>query len=626
MADLKQIQGMGDALQSGASKLVGVDENSNLPPTSPTTIPNNTSLGGSQSLTGGIQGTTGGSPTISVGGIPTKQKDENPTMEMFTGFVDKIRSKIEENNKLATSRSAILNAIYNRQPTQEELSKLDPATAALIQGGDRSQMEMTVRMLNDQMSGRVQSLDKSVDYLTKGYETSINQAETQKKDAQTFIATQLKDAVALGLSPKQYMTQLYGEDGLKKLETITGLSFSDTGVSGMDIQTAIASQESGGDYTAVNKDSGALGKYQIMPEYWFASINLDPNSEEDKQKFLSSPELQDKAYSNVINSLQKQYAGDQDKVIAAYYGGDAAAQIVGTPAADKKQGGGKYPSINEYVQQVKDRMGLPTTQNFSLTAQYPSDKDASIPVKEYGGRTKQALYNDAVSYLFQGKNIQSFIGGLASSGNKDTYKTAIQNKAAAISRELNLSPTEAQTLYKSNSSAIKQNTERMARVESITNSVVNQFPRLAILADQIRSEGLDITESDIQSGAAKALQKFGSPTAAAYIELVNTIRADYAANNAALAGSRGGEFFARAAQEAIPTGLTSSQYNAIKDTMVASSQNIKDGIQQTMGELSSGISGKTDDISSQVKDKGYDYESMKKDGLSDDDIKSALGL
>jgi hypothetical protein len=123
------------------------------------------------------------------------------------------------------------------------------------------------------------------------------------------------------------------------------------------IYDAQAEQESGGSYTAMNKDSGALGKWQIMPEYWFNEIGLDPNSDTDKQTFLNNPQLQDALHEKIMDQLSATYNGDTDKVLAAYYGGDWAAQVVGTPDGDAPQKNG-MPSVNAYVASIKAKMGV----------------------------------------------------------------------------------------------------------------------------------------------------------------------------------------------------------------------------------------------------------------------------
>lgn len=137
------------------------------------------------------------------------------------------------------------------------------------------------------------------------------------------------------------------------------------------LKGALASQESGGSYIKVNPDSGALGKYQIMPDH-LAEIGLDKNNPSDVQRFLNDPKLQDTLYDQIINGLNTTYGGNLDKMLAAYYGGDNGAAVVGTPAGDVPQG--KYPSINSYVIQLKAKMGLGSPTSLTDTAQSSVDQ------------------------------------------------------------------------------------------------------------------------------------------------------------------------------------------------------------------------------------------------------------
>lgn len=129
------------------------------------------------------------------------------------------------------------------------------------------------------------------------------------------------------------------------------------------LASAIGKVESGGnDYSAIgtkitkgqNAGYSALGKYQIMPNLWFDAIGLDGSSATDRQKFLDTPELQDKLFEYIISSLDKKYNGNQDKVIASYFGGSQGASVVGTPAGDKITDGNL--SINQYVAKVKGNL------------------------------------------------------------------------------------------------------------------------------------------------------------------------------------------------------------------------------------------------------------------------------
>lgn len=138
------------------------------------------------------------------------------------------------------------------------------------------------------------------------------------------------------------------------------LSMSQNGSTLDKFKQSIIKQESGGNYKAIGaktKYGEALGKYQIIPQFHFAKIGLK-DTPADKQRFLNSPELQDKLFGIIIDGLVKQYNGDLAKVAAAYYGGGGGASVVGTTAGNKRQviGGREHPSINQYVQSVLSRV------------------------------------------------------------------------------------------------------------------------------------------------------------------------------------------------------------------------------------------------------------------------------
>lgn len=177
---------------------------------------------------------------------------------------------------------------------------------------------------------------------------------------------------------------------------IGGLTPSKISDVGFDaVRNAIFSQESGGNYNAVNKDSGALGKYQIMPKYWFNAVGLNPNSEQDKQRFLQSPQLQDTLFNYILNTNSQKYGGDLQKVIAAYYGGDLAARNIGTAQGDIQGAIGAngkptgYPSVNQYVAQVMNRLNKSSSIN----------NNQQIQTQDYS-----TLANSVASILYKSDN------------------------------------------------------------------------------------------------------------------------------------------------------------------------------------------------------------------------------
>ncbi len=114
---------------------------------------------------------------------------------------------------------------------------------------------------------------------------------------------------------------------------------------------AIAGQESGGNYNAENGDTGAYGKYQILPSNWpewaeEAGIGADAPRTPENQEIVARFKL---------GQYYDKY-GARGAAIA-WYGGEGALNY-SDEALNRKQGdNGEYPSINEYADEVLGRMG-----------------------------------------------------------------------------------------------------------------------------------------------------------------------------------------------------------------------------------------------------------------------------
>lgn len=114
---------------------------------------------------------------------------------------------------------------------------------------------------------------------------------------------------------------------------------------------AIGGQESGGNYNAENGDTGAYGKYQILPSNWpswaeEAGIGADAPRTPENQEIVARFKL---------GQYYDKY-GARGAAIA-WYGGEGALNY-SDEALNRKQGdNGEYPSINEYADEVLGRMG-----------------------------------------------------------------------------------------------------------------------------------------------------------------------------------------------------------------------------------------------------------------------------
>lgn len=149
-----------------------------------------------------------------------------------------------------------------------------------------------------------------------------------------------------------------------------------------DFVAAIASQESGGNYGAVNRSTGALGRYQILPGNvtpWarqYMGIRMTP------AQFMANPSLQDALAKAVLGDYVKRYG----------VRGAAAAWYSGNPAlADSTTPQGSYPSIKSYVDSIVAKMGdQPLTRAMTTSAEKAV---APTNPSDQGNQAYQALKN-----------------------------------------------------------------------------------------------------------------------------------------------------------------------------------------------------------------------------------------
>lgn len=117
---------------------------------------------------------------------------------------------------------------------------------------------------------------------------------------------------------------------------------------------AIVGQESGGNYGAVNRHSGALGKYQIMPGNIASWSRAALGRSISPQQFLKTPQLQDQIARYQLQQYFNKW-GPEGAAVAWYAGpGRVSSYLKG--GGNKSQG--SYPTIRQYAASIKRRMGL----------------------------------------------------------------------------------------------------------------------------------------------------------------------------------------------------------------------------------------------------------------------------
>lgn len=119
------------------------------------------------------------------------------------------------------------------------------------------------------------------------------------------------------------------------------------------LMRAIKGQESGGNYGAVNRDSGAMGAYQIMPSNIFANNGSDWDRQAlgrdvSRAEFMSNPGIQDAIARYKLGKYMasRGMAG----AAATWYGGDWGYRNM---HSNRPQNG--YPSMYAYIQSVLSR-------------------------------------------------------------------------------------------------------------------------------------------------------------------------------------------------------------------------------------------------------------------------------
>lgn len=124
--------------------------------------------------------------------------------------------------------------------------------------------------------------------------------------------------------------------------------------------SSIGSKESSNNYGAVNRQSGAMGKYQIMPSNiigsgrgWdYEALGRDITT----SQFMHSPEIQEQIARYKLQQYYNKY-GPAGAAIAWYAGPGAASKYQNTGYVSGGKQAGGYPSVNAYMQAILNGMG-----------------------------------------------------------------------------------------------------------------------------------------------------------------------------------------------------------------------------------------------------------------------------
>jgi hypothetical protein len=191
--------------------------------------------------------------------------------------------------------------------------------------------------------------------------------------------------------------------------------------------SAIGGLESGGDYGIVNQDSGALGRFQVMPS------NIGPWTEKylghalTPEEFLASPEAQDKVFEGEFGGLVRQY-GFADAA-SIWHSGRPLAKAIADGANDKNaEGKGMYTS--DYVQATSGAYRRALFENSpmgALASQY--------------GPAWSGLKNEEREGVLRGQTAINTMSAVVDylGGNNAAQRAAQPSKTAAMQTDWQLS-------------------------------------------------------------------------------------------------------------------------------------------------------------------------------------------
>ena len=299
-----------------------------------------------------LVGKVAGSPFEAVsesGNLITDMRKENQQ-----GTANYTDDEIRE----AALRSGALNLAWLTGMNMLEAGTLGKITGAL--GGDMAAKGVkdiakraTLGGLSSGIGEGAEEYGQNLigDYSKRGSTADFNYDEAMEAAKMGAIGGGVLGGLGSGLSAKfskknsDVSEEIASEDGGTIEET------PEATVSGREaFINAIAGQESGGNYNAENSDTGAYGKYQIMPSNWpawaeEAGIGADAEMTPENQEIVARYKL---------GEYYDKY-GARGAAIA-WYAGEGALDY-SEEALNRKQGKGDEPSINEYADSVLARMG-----------------------------------------------------------------------------------------------------------------------------------------------------------------------------------------------------------------------------------------------------------------------------
>ena len=521
MADqaLKDIQGLATPFAEGISNFLGLGKTSATPPTSQTNQ-NDSQNGGTSSgstkpspdtknTASATEGTPEGNTKLqSLGLSPEEiQKVNSGTMDdmSFKALTDKINTKLKTNNELTTQRSYLISHLYDHPLTPEEQAKLPPEMKDIIAAGPDA-VQLQIRVLNDQISGRASTLNSAIQNLTTGYETAQNSAKAGMQEILAYAQStgQNIDVVAKALAPiygieltDKMMANLSSLGGtlLKTNQVSPTTDLANTMVSipsgsiafktnnPFNIKWSPTSGLGGTDSGLAGQDGGTFTRFATPEEGFQAGKDL----------------LTGSAYSNLtLDQAMKKWSNSG-------YGAEVAPTIDG----NKRIADMSDEEINTVMTNMAKRESGATFSTLNMgdvTQVVATTKDPNQAVPALGGLTVNGLKAAVSLYLTQNGKMPSL--GLGQNADVKKARLAVVNLAGSIG-----DPATISAKYKGNTAALNKLITQQVAVTTYENTAKKNLDLFLSTVKPVIDSGSPLLNKPLRSIDEKTL---GSTDLAAF--------------------------------------------------------------------------------------------------------------
>lgn len=190
----------------------------------------------------------------------------------FSNLIGNVENKLKTNNDLVTNRGYLMKQLYDSPLTPEEKAKLPEDLQRVVDSGDKDTIELQLRLINDQIAGRANTLSQSIKYLADSYQTHIDDVQKQRDEA---IGNVIDFVGQYGSKAPAVLKSLYGEEYLAKLKDM-GIdinTMATISTLAQDREKRLSSDTTGGEdtFTKSQLNKGAqnaalgLGDFKELP-------------------------------------------------------------------------------------------------------------------------------------------------------------------------------------------------------------------------------------------------------------------------------------------------------------------------------------------------------------------------